>query len=68
MIRINNIHIPLDYDDNTIKTKVSKELRIDKKAITSTSVFRRSIDARKKDNIFFLCTIDVELNTNEDAI
>ena len=68
MIRINNIHIPLDYDDNTIKTKVSKELRIDKKAITRTSIFRRSIDARKKDNIFFLCTIDVELNTNEDAI
>lgn len=68
MIRVNNIHIPLDYDDNIIKNKVSKELRVDKKSIISTSIFRRSIDARKKDNIFFLCSIDVELNVNEDNI
>ncbi len=68
MIRVNNIHIPLDYDDNIIRNRVSKELRVDKKSILSTSVFRRSIDARKKDNIFFLCSIDVELSTNEDAI
>ena len=68
MIRVNNIHIPLDYDDNIIRNKISKELRIDKKSILSTSIFRRSIDARKKDNIFFLCSIDIELNTNEENI
>lgn len=68
MIRVNNIHIPLDYDDNIIKTRVSKELRIDKKSISGISIFRRSIDARKKDNIYFLCSIDVELNINEDSI
>ncbi len=68
MIRVNNIHIPLDYDDNIIKNKISKELRIDKNSIKSTSIFRRSIDARKKDNIFFLCSIDVELNSNEENV
>ena len=54
MIRINNVHIPLDYDNNVIKKKVAKELRIDKNAIKSISIFRRSVDARKKDNIYFL--------------
>lgn len=68
MIRINNVHIPLDYDNNTIKNKVAKELRIDRKAVKSTSIFRRSVDARKKDNIYFLCSIDTELNTNEDIV
>lgn len=68
MIRINNLHIPLNYDDDTIRKKVAKELRIDKKQINSVSIFRRSVDARKKDNIFFLCSIDVELNTNEDTL
>lgn len=68
MIRINNVHIPLDYDNNVIKKKVAKELRIDKNAIKSISIFRRSVDARKKDNIYFLCSIDVELNTNEDNV
>lgn len=68
MIRINNLHIPLDYNDKTVRNKVAKELRIDKKAITSVSMFRRSVDARKKDNIFFLCAVDVELNINEESI
>ena len=68
MIRINNVHIPLDYNDEIIRKKVAKELRVDKNAIINTSMFRRSVDARKKDNIFFLCTIDVELSTNENAI
>lgn len=68
MIRVNNVHIPLDYNDEIIKKKVARELRIDKNAIVCTSMFRRSVDARKRDNIFFLCAIDVELNTNEDVI
>ena len=58
MIRVNNLHIPINYDDNTIKNKVCRELRIDKGAVKSVSLFRRSIDARKKDNIYFLCSID----------
>ncbi len=68
MIRINNVHIPLDHDDEIIRISAAKELRINPNAIKSTSIFRRSVDARKKDNIFFLCSIDVELNINEDKI
>lgn len=68
MIRINNVHLPLDYNDETIKNKTAKELRIDKNSIKNISIFRRSIDARKKDNIYFLCTVDVNLSVNEDSI
>ncbi len=68
MIRVNNLHIPINYDDNTIKNKVCRELRIDKGAVKSVSLFRRSIDARKKDNIYFLCSVDVELSINENAV
>ena len=68
MIRINNVHIPLDYNDNIIRNKAAKELRIDKNAVKSVSFFRRSVDARKKDNIYFLCSIDVELKINENSV
>ena len=68
MIRINNLHIPLDYDSNTVINKVSKTLRVSPNAIRSASIFRRSVDARKKDDIFFLCTVDAELHQNEDAV
>ena len=39
MIRINNVHIPLDYSDEIISNKAAKELRIDKNAIKSVSTF-----------------------------
>lgn len=68
MIRINNIHLPLDYSDNTVIEKTAKELKIDKKSIKTASLYRRSIDARKKDNIFFLCSVDAELNISEEKI
>ena len=68
MIRINNVSIPLDYDDNTLKKAAAKELRIDPKAIRSVSLFRRSVVARKKDQIRFTCTLDASLLMNEDAV
>ncbi len=68
MIRVNNIHLDLNYTDKTVKKAVARELRIDEKAIESCSIFRRSVDARKKDNIFFLASIDVSLGINEDKI
>lgn len=68
MIRISNVHLPLDYTDDTVKIRIAKELRISKNAIKNASLFRRSIDARKKDNIYFLCTVDAELNINEDSV
>ena len=68
MIRINNVHISLDYNENITRNKVAKELRIDKNAVKSVSFFRRSVDARKKDNIYFLCSIDVELKINENSV
>lgn len=68
MIRINNIQLPLDYSSDTVIEKSSKELGIDKKAIKSATIFKRSVDARKKDNIFFLCSIDIELNVSKQSI
>ncbi len=68
MIRINNVKIPLDCDDKTLKAAAAKELHTDSSAIKTVSLFRRSVDARKKDNIFFLCSLDVEITGSEDKI
>ncbi len=68
MIRVNNVHIPLDYDDAAVRKRICRELRVDNSAVKRVSIFRRSVDARKKDNIFFLCAVDVVLNINEDGV
>ena len=68
MIRVNNIHLSLDYDDKSVCKAVARQLRIEEKSIKSCKIFRRSVDARKKDNIYFLTTVDAELNINEDKV
>ena len=68
MIRVNNIHLSLNYDDKSVHKAVAKQLRIEERAIKSCKIFRRSVDARKKDNIYFLTTVDAELNINEEKV
>ena len=60
MIRVNNIHLSLDYDDKSVRKAVARQLRIEEKFIKSCKIFRRSVDARKKDNIYFLTTVDAD--------
>ncbi len=57
MIRISNIHLPLDYTSETVLNKAAKLINVDKK-----SFFKKLYDFQtprltqeKKDNIFFSC-------------
>lgn len=68
MIRLNNVHLPLSYDSEVVLKKATSILKIEKKTVKSCNIFRRSVDARKKDNIYFLATIDLELFCNEEKV
>ena len=65
MIRLNNIKLPLRYTDADIKKACARELRIPEAAIEKAALYRRSIDARRKDNIRCVTSVDVHLSINE---
>ena len=65
MIRLSNIKLPMDIPTSDILKACAKELRISPKAITKASLYRRSIDARHKDNIHYTTSVDVYLSSNE---
>ncbi len=66
MILINNIHLPLNTDFDNLKLVASKELRIDTAKIENAVLYRKSVDARKKNNVHFCCSILVSLKGNEE--
>lgn len=68
MIRINNLKLPLDYNENDILKAVAKKLNINSKVIKSFSIFKRSLDARKKNDIKYILTVKVSLSCNENKI
>ena len=60
MIKVNEIKIPLDYDDN-LTIYISKRMNVSAKDIKSYKLAKWAVDARRKDNICFIANAIVEL-------
>ncbi len=67
MIIINDIHIPLDAIDCDLKAVVAKELKISQKNIECASLYRKSVDARKKEDVHFCCSIIAKVSGDESS-
>ena len=68
MLRINSIKLSLDDNESLLKTKSAKVLGIDVKHILKIKIIKKSLDARKKDNIFYTYCVDVETDIDENKI
>jgi uncharacterized FAD-dependent dehydrogenase len=68
MIRINEIKLALDEDESLLKKKASKVLKINEKYISKLTIFKKSIDARKKDDVHFTYSVDLEITLDEKQI
>lgn len=66
MLLITNIFLNHDFDFDNPSAAVARHLDIKKSDIAAAFLFRRSIDARKKNNVRFCCSFKAELNINED--
>lgn len=60
MLRLTEIKLPLDHPDEAIEAAILKKLQITPDALLSYSIFKRSYDARKKEDILLVYILDVE--------
>ena len=60
MLRIQNIPLPLDGDEDLLRRRAARILGVKPQAIQSLTLARQSIDARKKSQVHYVCTVDVE--------
>ncbi len=67
MLRITEIKLPLDHAEGALKSAIAKKLNSPETDITEFSIFKRGTDARKRDAILFVYTIDVAVK-NEAAL
>lgn len=62
MIRINQIKISVDKnDDEHLIHEISKKLHIHPRDIKNFKIIKQSLDARDKNNVLYVYTIDVEI-------
>ncbi|AEX21385.1 MULTISPECIES: NAD(P)/FAD-dependent oxidoreductase [Vibrio] len=68
MIRINEIRLPLDHEEDALLDAITKKLGIPAEKVISFNVFRRGYDARKKTNIQLIYTLDIIVEGDETAL
>lgn len=68
MIRINQLKLPIGCSEDDIKKRIAGELRISLSEIEGFSIVRRSIDARKKDNVHYIYIVDVKLKNEKKVL
>lgn len=68
MLRINSIKLSLNENEQLLKSKAAKILGIDIKKISEFRIIKKSLDARKKDNIFYTYCVDVKTELDENKI
>ncbi len=68
MIIINNVNLSLDTDFENLNSVAAKALKIRESDILSATLHRKSVDARRKNDVHFCCSIKVETTQNEQKI
>ena len=67
MLRINQLKMRPDHTEEELKNAVLRELRLPPDTDVKMQIRRRSVDARKKPDIFYVYTVDVSVR-NEDKV
>lgn len=69
MIRLRQIKLNIDHDNqNDLLKKVAKKLQISENDIENIVISKRSIDARKKDNIVISYEVDIQVNDENKVL
>ncbi len=68
MLRLSDIILSASHAEDFIRKEILKRLRIKSERLISFKIVKRSYDARKKDNIVFVYTVDVQVKDEEKLL
>ena len=66
MLRLHNIKLPLSYSGQSLAQAAAKALGVPQSAVTHCEISKKSVDARKKNDVCFVVALDVTLKNPQD--
>ena len=67
MLILQNVRVPLEADFENLKPYAAAALKSKEEAVVSATLYRKSMDARRKNDLHFCCSILVQVKGNEKA-
>ena len=68
MLRLQDIKLSVDHDEDALEKEILKKVNISKESLIGYRIFKQSIDARKKNEIFLVYVVDIEVKNEEQIL
>ena len=68
MIRISNLPLPVDGDLEQLRRRAARLLGLRPDQLRDLTLARQSIDARKKTDVHYVCTVELSADHEEDLV
>ncbi|MBE6733310.1 MAG: hypothetical protein E7561_04855 [Ruminococcaceae bacterium] len=68
MILLNNVNLPLDTDFSSLKPIAARVIKMPLEKVLSAELYRKSVDARHKNDIKFCCSLLISVKGDESAV
>lgn len=68
MLRLTEIKLPLNHDENAISAAIIEKLAITPEQLHNITVFKRGFDARKKTDIQLIYTLDIDVDNEAQLL
>lgn len=66
-LRLTNLRLKLERDESRLLGLASRRIRLPESKITSLTIIKKALDARKTDQIEFVYSVDVEVNMTKEV-
>ena len=68
MIRIDQLKLPIEHTTDQFEKKLLKVLNIQKKELKEYHIRKRSLDARKKPELYYVYSVDLRVKNEEPVL
>ena len=68
MTRITSLSLPLDYTSSSLRSLLLRKLKLTPDQLLSFRVTRRSVDARNRQDVHFVLSVDLKLQDEQSAL
>ena len=68
MIRVSQLKLPVEHNEEQFCQKIEKSLKIKKDQIKKLQIVKKSIDARKKPDVSIVYSVDVWVDNEEKIL
>ena len=68
MLRIAEIPMPLDFTEKELRRQTARRLKVPESALGEVRLYRKSVDARKKNDVHFTCTVEAQVDGEKKVL